>query len=197
MASTLDSGQWGSGPNSSPMVYPGTLRGYRLMGVRPQPDRPVFLELRGAWATWPGIDHEATCLPGPYGFGLNRYQGGNHAAPHGLCRCGIYHGYEPVFAADDRPSLSWVVVTASSGKIFLGPYGFRSARATIVAVAPRFWPLDRRDEPPRDWKNPATWRQQRGFMSLLGVPVYRTVRELVAACPPDDVSQLRPKHAAA
>lgn len=199
MGSTFQAADWGGGPSGQPLLAPGTLRGYRLMAVVRQPRMRPPLRLRGGWTTWKHPEMAAECLPlgdGTYPFWPYLMPGQEppdcNGTPGNDCNCGIYNSYTAAFDPTDRPAFHWIAVTANWGKLMLGPYGFRSANARILAVAPRHGGL-------RPWKqryrleDTASAKQQRAFMARFGVDVQPTLEDLLATYPPDDVSVLRPE----
>lgn len=95
--------------------------------------------------------------------------GGEHDAPYQQCACGIYGWYR----ADDSRLIPGVVFGAveASGRVLLGDYGFRAEHARVTGLV-------------------TTWRPLVEWCDAHDVRVFRSRRELVAALPPDDVTEL-------
>ncbi len=154
------------GPFHGPDLVPGELRGYRQFQLRSDGLYPmVHLEF-GAWDA--PLEH-AECAVG-----------GEHPAPGGECRCGLYAWYLPGSATVAIGPASAVVV--ARGRCILGDRGFRAAAARIEAVA---LPATIR------WFPPVANRARR--MLATHYPearVYTSARRMLREHPPDDVEAL-------
>ncbi len=95
--------------------------------------------------------------------------GGEHDAPSTTCACGIYAWYRP----DDSRLIPGVVfgVVEARGRVLLGDYGFRAEHARVTALVTSWPPL-------------VAWCDEHA------IRVFRSRDDLVAALPPDDVTEL-------
>jgi hypothetical protein len=152
----------------------GSLRGYRTWRLRRRRTPPSGDELPLTSVTrgvvW-GPTLTACCTPddtanpGPGAATLP----GEHPAPAAGCRCGIYGWYDPADTGMLRARVFGAV--EASGLVLMGERGFRAERAKIVAVVSRN-------------------RRLTAACEEAGIAVYRRRRDLVRACPPEDLSAL-------
>ncbi len=147
-------------------LVPGELRGYRQFLLLPDGLYPAVHWSAGRWEPGGAV---ARCTVG-----------GEHDVPDRGCTCGFYGWYDP--SGTEGAYGGATAVVAVSGRVVLGDRGFRAARARVEAVAlPR----------PVRWQPRASRRARRALAEHYPeVAVYRSVREMVRAYPPHDVSSL-------
>ncbi len=95
--------------------------------------------------------------------------GGEHDAPHPSCACGIYGWYRP----DDSRLIPGVVFGAveATGRVLLGDYGFRAEHVRVRGLVTGWPPL-------------VAWCDEHG------ITAFGSRAALVAALPPEDVTEL-------
>jgi hypothetical protein len=166
------SGMCGAG-DGRPLVA-GSLRGYRTWRLQRRRSRPsgdtlplTSVTRRVVW----GPTLTARCTPDDMAnlTGAAATLPGDHAAPAAECHCGIYGWYDPADTGMLRARVFGVV--EASGLVLMGERGFRAERAKIVAVVSRN-------------------RRLTAACEEAGIAVYRRRRDLVRACPPEDLSAL-------
>lgn len=153
-------------PDDGPALVPGELRGYRQFELRPDGLYPL---VQAGSGPWDGQLERARCATG-----------GDHAAPAGDCRCGLYAWYRPGAATVAIGPVSAVV--AARGRCVLGDRGFRAAEARIEAVT---LPLAMRIYP-------STAARTRRMLAerYPDTRIYPTARQMLRDYPPQDVREL-------
>jgi hypothetical protein len=110
----------------------------------------------------------------------------SHPAPLRRCHCGFWAYYQP-YVMDTGNTVAWTLIAAVevSGDVVLGTKGVRAQKMRILGVMP---PSELAQDPVEPIVE--AWR---AVVKSLGVRQYDSLKELLAAYPPEDVSELLPK----
>ncbi len=147
-------------------LVPGELRGYRQFLLLDDGLYPVVHWSAGPWEQGRAVARCST--------------GAEHDVPARDCTCGLYGWYDPSGTSGSYGGARAGV--AAAGRVVLGDRGFRAARARVVAVA---LPV------PLRWQPRGSARARRMLAERYpGVEVYRSVRPMVRAHPPEDLAAL-------
>lgn len=114
-----------------------------------------------------------------------RTQHFRHSAPQIDCTCGFYAVYEPHHIPHYNGCEIYAVIEAS-GKIVLGTRGFRAQKARIVAATLVPLQVSR-------YGGSYTHEILNGIARTYNISTFTSYDDMIAAYPPEDVSELVPK----